>query len=99
MILSGNPKQTGVGWYLESQLSQPIELSFKKATHILQLASDTAPTPEAFAALVLPPEPILLELLALREPRLFPPVMLTSSIAAWRMMNFFMTACKLRSWS
>ena len=51
--------------------------------HILHLAPDTAPTPGAFAALVSTPELILLELLASREPRPLPPVILNSVIAGW----------------
>ena len=44
-------------------------MSSKEAMHIPHYAPSTAPTPEAFAALVLTPELILLDLLASREPR------------------------------
>ena len=49
--------------------------------HILHLAPDTDSTPEDFAALVLTPELILLELLSLRRPHPLPPAILTSAIA------------------
>ena len=57
--------------------------------HNLHLAPDTAPTPEAFAALVLTPELILLELLAPGEPRPLPPVILTGVIAGWGLTRIF----------
>ena len=53
----------------------------KESMDILYLAPDTAPTPEAFIALVLTPEIILSELLAPQEPCRLPPVILTSAIA------------------
>ena len=36
IIVSGNPRQTWVGWYLELQPSQPIGMSSKEAMHIAQ---------------------------------------------------------------
>ena len=48
--------------------------------HIPHLASDTVPTSEAIAALVLTPESILLKILAPQEPHPLPPVILTSAI-------------------
>ena len=50
-------------------------------TQIPHLAPDTAPTSEAFTALDLKSELILLELLDPRELHPLPPVILTSAIA------------------
>ena len=57
--------------------------------HIPHLVSDTPRTPEAFAALLLTPKPIILELLAPREPRPLPPIILTSAIAGWGLTRNF----------
>ena len=57
--------------------------------HFLHLAPDTALTPEAFAALVLTPEQILLKLLAPQENRPLPPVILTSAVVGWRLTRIF----------
>ena len=74
---------------LELQPSQPIEMSPKEAMHIAHLALNISPTPEAFTALVLTPEIILLELLITREPRPLPPVILTITIAGWGQIRIF----------
>ena len=66
-----------------------IETSPKDVMRNLHLAPDTAPKPEAFAALVLTPELILLDLLAPREPRPILPVILTSAIAGWGLTRIF----------
>ena len=64
-------------------------MSPKEVTLIPHLTPDTAPTPQIFAVLVLTQKPILLELLAPREPRTLPSVILTSAIAGWGLTRIF----------
>ena len=61
----------------------------KESMHIPHLAPDTAPTPEAFAALVLTAELTLLELLTLLRLRTLPPVILTCAVVGWRLTRIF----------
>ena len=51
ITLSGNPRQTWLGWYLELQPSQPIELSPKEFSHST-FGTRHCSTPKAFVGLV-----------------------------------------------